>query len=91
MNQELWPWALYDLSGATTPDSQDTMRDHFRRFRERLESRVTRTDEDVGTSILGQPQTGTQPREMSAGRWARREGRSTYAPLTQPAKHPRES
>ncbi|CAI5726895.1 unnamed protein product [Peronospora destructor] len=35
MNQELWPWALYDLSGATTPDSQDTMRDHFRRFRER--------------------------------------------------------
>ncbi|CAI5746337.1 unnamed protein product [Peronospora destructor] len=41
--------------------------------------------------FLGQPQTGTQPHEMSAGRRARREGRSTYAPLTQPAEHPRES
>ncbi|CAI5722735.1 unnamed protein product [Peronospora destructor] len=33
MDQGLWPWALYDLSGAKAPDSQDTIRDYFRRFR----------------------------------------------------------
>ena len=33
MNEDMKPWALYDLSGAVTPDALDTMQDHFRRFR----------------------------------------------------------
>lgn len=33
MDQHLIPWALYDLSGARSPDSLETMQDYFRRFR----------------------------------------------------------
>ncbi|KAG2796466.1 hypothetical protein PC111_g21711 [Phytophthora cactorum] len=33
MDNRLRPWALYDLSGAPTADTLDTMKDHFRRFR----------------------------------------------------------
>ncbi|KAG3136508.1 hypothetical protein PI124_g19870 [Phytophthora idaei] len=33
MDNRLRPWALYDLSGAQAPDTLDTMKDHFRRFR----------------------------------------------------------
>ncbi|KAG1702106.1 hypothetical protein DVH05_009898 [Phytophthora capsici] len=33
MDDKLKPWQLYDLSGAVTPDSLDTMKDLFRRFR----------------------------------------------------------
>ena len=33
MDQELIPWALYDLFGARAPDSLETMQDCFRRFR----------------------------------------------------------
>ncbi|KAG1681914.1 hypothetical protein DVH05_024111 [Phytophthora capsici] len=33
MDDELKPWQLYDLSGAVAPDSPDTMKDFFRRFR----------------------------------------------------------
>ncbi|KAG2844042.1 hypothetical protein PC113_g18485 [Phytophthora cactorum] len=33
MEAELTPWGLFDLSGALNPDTPDTMRDHFRRFR----------------------------------------------------------
>ncbi|KAG3062941.1 hypothetical protein PI125_g24439 [Phytophthora idaei] len=33
MDNRLRPWALYDLSGAQVPDTLDTMKDHFRRFR----------------------------------------------------------
>ena len=33
MDQQLIPWALYDLSGAHAPDSLVTMQDYFRRFR----------------------------------------------------------
>ena len=33
IDQELIPWALYNLSGARTPDSLETMQDYFWRFR----------------------------------------------------------
>ncbi|OWZ19281.1 hypothetical protein PHMEG_0006498 [Phytophthora megakarya] len=33
MDSELAPLPLYDLSAAVQPDTPDTMRDHFRRFR----------------------------------------------------------
>ena len=33
MARQLIPWSLDDLSGAHAPDSLDTMRDYFRRFR----------------------------------------------------------
>ena len=33
MDQQLIPWALYDLSGARAPDSLETMQDYFRHFR----------------------------------------------------------
>ncbi|OWZ05646.1 hypothetical protein PHMEG_00022227 [Phytophthora megakarya] len=33
MDSELAPWPLYDLSAAVQPDTPDTIRDHFRRFR----------------------------------------------------------
>ena len=36
MDQQIIPWALYDLSGAHAPDSLGTMQDYFRRFRELL-------------------------------------------------------
>ena len=32
MDQQIIPWALYDLSGAHAPDSLGTMQDYFRRF-----------------------------------------------------------
>ncbi|OWZ20647.1 hypothetical protein PHMEG_0004907 [Phytophthora megakarya] len=33
MDSKLTPWELYDLSTVLQPDTPDTMRDHFRRFR----------------------------------------------------------
>ena len=33
MDQQLIPWALYDLSGVHAPDSLETMQDYFQPFR----------------------------------------------------------
>ena len=33
MDQQIIPWALYDVSGAHAPDSLGTMQDYFKRFR----------------------------------------------------------
>ena len=41
--------------------------------------------------VLGHAQTGTQPRPMSLARRERREGRSTYDPLTPRAEPTREA
>ncbi|KAI9984864.1 hypothetical protein PInf_006394 [Phytophthora infestans] len=40
MNEDMKPWALYDLSWAVTPDALDTMQDHFRRFRRLLNKTI---------------------------------------------------
>ncbi|OWZ01310.1 hypothetical protein PHMEG_00027330 [Phytophthora megakarya] len=48
MDSELAPWPLYDLSAAVQPDTPDTMRDHFRRFRATRKKGI----EDAGHEAL---------------------------------------